>query len=159
MLTYHVLLAIHLCAVILSGTLFVLRGTWMLSDSPRLGQRWIKVLPHVNDTVLLAAAVGLTLSIGQYPLTHAWLTAKLVGLLLYIALGMIALRHGRTRRIRVGAFVAALLVFIYIVSVALTHNPRVIAGQVLYFKVPADIADQMPNIIVAACNKQRTIIT
>lgn len=127
-MTYHILLVIHLCAVILSGTLFVLRGTWMLSDSPRLQQRWVKVLPHVNDTALLAAAIGLTLSIDQYPLTHAWLTAKVVGLLLYIVLGMIALKRGRTRSIRISAFVAAMLVFVYIVSVALTRNPRLLAG-------------------------------
>jgi len=127
-MTYHILLVSHICAVIFSGALFVLRGVWMLSDSPRLQQRWVKVLPHVNDTVLLAAAIGLTLFIEQYPLTNAWLTAKIVGLLLYIALGMIALKRGRTRRIRIGAFVAALLVFLYIVSVALTHNPWGVVG-------------------------------
>ncbi len=131
-MTFHVLLIIHLCAVIFSGTLFVLRGTWMLSDSPRLRQRWVRVLPHVNDTVLLAAALGLTLSIAQYPFTHAWLTAKVIGLLLYIALGMIALKYGRTRRIRAGAFLAAILVFLYIVSVALTHNPWVVTGKVFH---------------------------
>lgn len=126
--TYPILLTIHVCAVICSGTLFVLRGAWMMNDSPRLQQRWVKVLPHVNDTVLLVAAIGLTLRIDEYPFTHAWLTAKVSGLLLYIVLGMIALKRGRTRRIRIGAFVAALLVFVYIVAVALTHNAWVIAG-------------------------------
>lgn len=125
--TYPMLLTIHVCAVICSGTLFVLRGVWMMSDSPRLQQRWVKVLPHVNDTILLVAAIGLTLSIDEYPFTHAWLTAKVLGLLLYIVLGMTALKRGRTRRIRIGAFVAALLVFLYIVAVALTHNAWVIA--------------------------------
>lgn len=126
--TYPILLTIHVCAVICSGALFILRGIWMMNEAPQLQQRWVKVLPHVNDTILLAAALGLTLSIGQYPFRDAWLTAKVAGLLLYIVLGVIALKTGRTRPIRIGAFVAALLVFAYIVATALTHRAWVLAA-------------------------------
>jgi uncharacterized membrane protein SirB2 len=75
------------------------------------------------DTVLLASAIVLTIIIGQYPFVDGWLTVKLIALGVYIALGMIALKRGRTKTIRAAAFVAAVLVFVFIVSVALTHNP------------------------------------
>ena len=120
---YRTLLAVHISCVVLSGSGFVLRGVWMLADAERGKARWVRVLPHVIDTLLLASAIGLALTIHQYPLVHGWLTAKVVGLLAYIVLGSIALKRGRTRAIRTVAFAAALLCFAYIVSVALTKSP------------------------------------
>lgn len=116
-------LAIHVLSVATSITLFTVRGVWMMTDSAHLRRRWVKVVPHVVDTVLLASAVALAVMSSQYPLQQAWLTAKVLGLIAYIALGMIALRYGRTRKIRVSAWLLALLVFAYIVSVAITRNP------------------------------------
>ncbi len=113
----------ELCAAA-SIALFVLRGVWMLAASPQLAQRWVKILPHVVDTVLLASAAALTLMLHQYPLTQAWLTAKLLALIVYIGLGLVALRFGRSRGVRAAAWGAAILTFIYIVSVALSHDPR-----------------------------------
>jgi uncharacterized membrane protein SirB2 len=87
----------------------------------RLAQRWVKVLPHVVDTVLLLSGAWLAFQLGSG--VRGWLTAKLVGLVLYIALGMLALRRGRTRAVRIGAAVAAVVVFAWIVSVAITKSP------------------------------------
>jgi uncharacterized membrane protein SirB2 len=95
----------------------------MLRDSPQLSRRWVKILPHAIDTLLLASAVALTLVLHQYPLTDAWLSAKVVGLLVYIGLGLAALRYGKTRGVRAAAWIGALAVFLYIVSVALRHDP------------------------------------
>ena len=125
-MSYLLLKSIHISAVILSGSLFFLRGVWMLRGSPRLRQTWVRIVPHVIDTVLLVSAIALTLRIHQYPFTHTWLTAKVLGLLLYIALGMIALKRGRSRGVRLLAWLAALLVFVYIVAVALTHNAFIV---------------------------------
>ena len=86
-------------------------------------QRWIKIVPHVVDTVLLASALGLAYTIGQYPLVDAWLTAKFFALLLYIGLGSVALKHGTSKGVRQAAWLGALAVFAYIVLVAITHNP------------------------------------
>jgi uncharacterized membrane protein SirB2 len=61
--------------------------------------------------------------IGQYPFVDAWLTAKVFGLIAYIILGALALQAGRPVALRVGAGVAAIIVFGWIVSVALTKNP------------------------------------
>ena len=120
---FAALKAIHIAAVAISYTLFLVRGIWMITESPLLARRWVRVVPHVNDTVLLAAAIWMTILLEQYPGTHAWLTAKVAGLIIYIGLGMVALRHGRTRRVRLAAWIAAQLVFAYIVAVALAHDP------------------------------------
>ena len=106
-----------------SYALFVLRGAWMLLESPRLGQRWIRIAPHIVDSALLASAIAMAVTIRQYPLVTGWLTAKVVALACYIALGMIALRSGRTRGVRITAWLAAQAVFFYIVCVALTRDP------------------------------------
>jgi len=113
---------IHIAAVAISYALFFVRGVWMLTDSPLLPRRWVRIVPHVNDTLLLAAAIWMTTLIHQYPGTHAWLSAKVAGLVVYILLGMLALRPGRGKRARAAAWLAAQGVFGYIVAVALTHS-------------------------------------
>lgn len=120
---YLALKHLHLTTVILSFALFALRGLWMLVDPPQLQRCWVRIAPHLIDTVLLASAIGLTLSIRQYPFVNGWLTAKVLALIVYILLGGIALRRGPTRAIRAAAWVAALATFGYIVSVALTRQP------------------------------------
>jgi uncharacterized membrane protein SirB2 len=114
---------LHVSCVILSITGFFVRGLWMIRDSEWLANRWVRVVPHIIDTVLLVSAVLLVLRIQQYPLTHDWLTAKVVGLLAYIGLGMVALRPGRGKPLRVGTWLTALMVFAYIVAVAVTRQP------------------------------------
>ncbi|RCX33093.1 SirB2 family protein [Thioalbus denitrificans] len=120
---YLALKGVHVTCVILSLTGFVVRGAWMMRGSALLDRRWVRVAPHVVDTLLLASAVALALLSHQYPGVHDWLTAKVTGLLVYIILGSIALRRGRSRRIRIGFWVAALATFGYIVAVALTRDP------------------------------------
>ena len=114
---------IHLLTVTLTISGFIVRGIWMLQDSPRLNTRAARTFPHVNDTVLLISALWAAAMLGQYPFLVPWLTAKVLGLLAYILLGAVALTYGPTRRIRTLAFVAALLSFAYVVTVAITKNP------------------------------------
>ena len=100
----------------------------MLRDSPALGKRVLRVLPHVVDTLLLASALWLV-SVMHLPfLQTPWLVAKVVGLVLYIVLGSVALRRGRSRRVRVTAFVLALVTVSWIVSVAILHHPAGFLG-------------------------------
>lgn len=120
--TYTLLKYLHVACVVFSGTGFVLRGVWMMQGSSVLARRWVRVLPHVVDTVLLASAIALAVISGQYPLAHGWLTAKVLGLITYIVLGSIALNRGRTHGIRITAFCGALLVFSYVVAVAITKS-------------------------------------
>jgi uncharacterized membrane protein SirB2 len=121
-LDYTALKHVHTGAAALSIALFALRGAWMLRAPQRLQQRWVRVVPHVIDTVLLASALGLAWRLG-FDGTRGWLWAKVAALVVYVVLGSIALKHGRTRRIRLVAFAAALATFGYIVSVAITKSP------------------------------------
>lgn len=117
---------LHVSSVAVSYALFFLRGVWMIQGSSLLGQRWVKIVPHVVDTVLLASAVTIAVWSAQYPLQASWLTAKVLALIVYIVLGTIALKRGRTRGVRIAAWLAAQAVFAYIVGVALTRNPLVV---------------------------------
>ena len=98
----------------------------MLRESTMLQQRWVKIIPHIVDTLLLTSAIIIVIMSGQYPFAQDWLTAKLLALFAYIGLGTIALR-GKTKAVRVSAFIAALAVFIYIGSVAITKQVLVFA--------------------------------
>jgi uncharacterized membrane protein SirB2 len=113
---------IHIACAAVSASLFLLRGVWMLRASKLLQQRWVRIAPHLVDTLLLASAVLLAVWSGRYPFAQGWLTAKLFALLCYIALGTVALKRGRTRAVRGAAFAAALGVFAYIVAVAVTKH-------------------------------------
>jgi uncharacterized membrane protein SirB2 len=115
---YAVLLKIHLLTVAVSLALFVLRNAWRLMESPMVSRAWVKVVPHINDTLLLAAAIGMLVVADLNPLDHGWLMAKIVALLVYIGLGTIALKRGRTPLQKNLAFVGALASFGYIVAVA-----------------------------------------
>ncbi len=94
----------------------------MLRGSSMLWQRWVKIAPHVIDAILLASAIALMVQIQQYPGRQAWLTAKVVAIVAYIVLGSIALKRGRTKAMRATAWLGALAVYAYIVTVALTHR-------------------------------------
>lgn len=122
-MSFLLLKTVHISCVAVSYLLFFLRGIWKLNGSPILSRRWIRIVPHVVDTLLIASAIALAFSIRQYPFVDAWLTAKILALLLYIALGFIALKYGRSRTVRFSAWIIAQLVFAYIVLVAISHNP------------------------------------
>ncbi len=125
---YALLKLIHVGTVYITFGLFLARGIWMLLDSPRLQDRWVKVVPHLNDTLLLTAAIGMLITGGLNPLTNPWLLVKITGLLLYIWLGTMALKRGRTKTLRALYFVAALAVIGYIIAVAVTK--QVIPGLI-----------------------------
>lgn len=112
----------HITFAVLSILLFSLRGIWMLTTPEKLQRRWVKIVPHIIDTLLLLSAIALTVTINQYPFTHDWLTAKLIALIGYIVLGTIALKKGKTRNIRLLALMMALGCVAYIVWVALHHT-------------------------------------
>ena len=120
---YALLKAVHVTCVGVTFALFFGRGLLMLADSPLLGNRLLGVGPLLYDTLLLASAIWMAVASRQYPFVEGWLTAKLVALIVYIGLGTVALSRGRTRRARAIAWLLALAVFAYIVSVALTRDP------------------------------------
>ena len=118
---YSTVKSLHIVLAATTGSLFVIRAYWSVRQPRLLALRWARVVPHIVDTLLLASGVWLALQIGSTGL-WGWLPAKLIALVLYIVLGMVALRLGRTRLIRIMAAFAALLVLGYIVCVAATKS-------------------------------------
>ena len=127
--SYAAVKHVHMGAAALSIALFILRGGWMLWSPQRLRLPWVRVLPHVIDTVLLAAALWLAWQLGAAAM-HGWLMAKTVGLVVYIVLGTIALKRGKTRRTRAAALIGAMATFGYIAMVALTKSPLGVFARV-----------------------------
>lgn len=122
---------VHVACVVLSGSLFAVRGMLMLAGSRLANAAIVRHASYLIDTMLLAAAVMLTLVLHQYPFAQAWLTAKVLLLVAYIVLGVFALRRGRTRAVRTVCFIAAMAVFLFIVSIARAHDPRGILLHIL----------------------------
>jgi uncharacterized membrane protein SirB2 len=122
-MSYLAIKHLHIACVILSISGFCLRGVLLIQKSALTGRRVFKVLPHVNDTLLLAAALILIAKLEQYPFVEPWLTAKVFGLIAYILLGALALKPGRAAQTRLLAGAAAIMTFGWIVSAALTKNP------------------------------------
>ncbi len=113
---------LHVTCVVLSISGFLVRGVWMMQESPWLQKKWVRVAPHVIDTILLGSAILLAMQIQQYPFVQNWLTAKVLALIAYIVIGAIGLKYGRTKKIRIAAWLVAIAIFVYIVLVALTHQ-------------------------------------
>ncbi|HET9669181.1 MAG TPA: SirB2 family protein [Casimicrobiaceae bacterium] len=121
---YATLKMIHMSAVALSGAGFFARGVGMLNDAAWVKHRIAKTLPHLVDTVLIVSALWLAWILRLTPANAPWIGAKIVGLFVYIGIGMVALRFGRTKTARTIAWLLSLLTFAYIVSVAITKDPR-----------------------------------
>ncbi|MEO8344050.1 MAG: SirB2 family protein [Betaproteobacteria bacterium] len=126
-MSYAVAKYIHIVCVALSGSLFLLRGIWTWRHAAILRARWMRFLPHVIDTVLLASAVTMVILSAQYPFVQSWLTAKVIALVAYIALGSVALKSAKRKSVRIWAFVAALAMFTYIVGVAITKHVLIVS--------------------------------
>jgi len=126
MTLYEFIKIIHVTAISLSIIGFISRVTMKLNDSPYQTKYWFKKLPHYIDTLLLASALSMVYLMGVNPLTTFWITEKIIGLLVYIMLGMVALRWGKTKRIKMIAAGMAIIVFSYIVYVAHYKAPAIV---------------------------------
>ena len=113
---------VHVTCAVLSISGYLLRGVWMIRASPWLQKKWVRIVPHIIDTALLGSAILLAIEIRQYPFVQGWLTAKVLALAAYIVVGAIGLKYGRTRKIRIAAWLGAIALFAYIVLVALTRQ-------------------------------------
>ncbi len=123
MSTYLLLKSVHVTAAAVSIVLFAGRGLLALAVVDWRRRRWLRVVPHLNDTVLLLSAVALAWLLRQAPFVQPWLTAKVLALVIYIVLGSLALRPGTGAPQRLIWLLAAMAVFGYIAGVAIRHHP------------------------------------
>ncbi len=122
MSTYELLKVTHMTTAAISISLFVLRVLLSLRQPYSALPKALRIVPHVNDTALLASAIGLAVVLQQYPLTHHWLSAKIVALLAYIGCGMITLRRAKSVPAKLLWAAISISLFAYIVLVARSHQ-------------------------------------
>lgn len=113
---------LHLLSIALSFGGFLVRGFWMLTESPRLQKKVVKVFPHIVDTLLLITGITLVIMSG-FSFADPWLLTKIGLLIVYIVFGTLALKRGKTKSIRSVFLVLSILTFVWIYFVARTHNP------------------------------------
>lgn len=121
--TYVVLKHLHVSCVALSGFGFFVRGLGVLRGAGWVQKPWVRVAPHVVDSLLLGSALLMAWLSAQYPFAQDWLTGKLLGLLAYIGCGTMALKRGRNLQEKRVFFLLALLAYGYVVNTALTRQP------------------------------------
>lgn len=117
-MSYELLLFLHVSAVALSFSLFVVRARWSILSAPQLQRRCWRILPHVIDSFLLAIGLSLMVVLRAWPQDTPWLAAKLLALLLYIGLGSVAIKYGKTPRQKALFALLAATVFVYMLAVA-----------------------------------------
>lgn len=120
---YLLIKDLHMGLAFASILFFVVRAYWSVRGVPMLQQPWVKTLPHLIDTLLLAFGILLMVMLRAWPQHHPWLAVKLLALLLYIVLGTFAIKRGRTPASRAGFAVAAIGVFGYMLQTAISKDP------------------------------------
>ena len=115
---------VHIAAVLASGSVFLLRGLMVQAGRPQFAMAApVRFLSYSIDTVLLTAALMLVTILPGAMFANGWLTVKLVLVVVYVVLGTLALKRGRTPRMRTTCYVLALLVFGFVLSIARAHQP------------------------------------
>jgi len=127
---YMLLKQVHITFAVVSIIGFIVRWGWRMSGSKFSQLKFTKAAPHIIDTLFLLSGVALTFTIQQFPVSSDWLSAKLIGLVLYILLGMLAMSGKVTRGLRLIAFLAALSCYAWILSVALLKTPWGLLGLI-----------------------------
>lgn len=118
---YPTIKPVHVALVVASGALFAVRGAAVLAAQRWAMARPLRLASYVIDTGLLVAGVLLAVMLGMSPLATPWLGVKLLLLPVYIVLGTMALK--RARSARAAWYAAAVLVYVFMISVARQHDP------------------------------------
>lgn len=119
---YTALKHLHLTFVVIALLLFIIRGILLFLHSPALNQKLFKIAPHIINTIMLASGIVLAIHMGMKPGEQTWLMAKIIGLIVFIILGVGAFKV-RQPLVQKILWLDAVAVFIYILSVATTKNP------------------------------------
>lgn len=123
-MSYMALKHAHMMFALISIVLFMLRA-WIAVPSPaRIKSKVLKVLPHIIDTLLLILGIWLAVMMKYNPLGNSpWLAAKIIGVVLYIIVGTIAIKRGKTAQQRLIATIASIAIFAYIYGAAVAKSP------------------------------------
>ena len=120
---YMMIKHLHMTAVALSVFLFIIRFYWSLADSSMMQKKWVKITPHIVDTLLLATAIALCVLITQYPFVNDWLTQKVIGVVLYILAGLWVLKWAKSNLEKWLGFVGAIAIIGLVAKMAVSKQP------------------------------------
>ena len=107
---------------LLSVALFTLRFAWLLMNSAQLDKKWVKIAPHVIDTLLLVIGVLMAVKLSINPMEQLWLGEKILAVLAYIFTGYYTLKLAKNNMMRVIGFLGALGWIMLIVRLAMTKQ-------------------------------------
>lgn len=125
-MSYLLVKHVHITLAVISISFFCVRFFWAINNASQLNHKWVKILPHFVDTFLLGCGLYLLFTLKAWPSEHAWLAVKLVALIVYILLGTFAIKRGKTKEVKVLTGALAILVYLYMLNVAISHNPFII---------------------------------
>lgn len=124
---YIILKLLHMLFATISISAFSYRGMLAIRQPGRQQQGWLRVVPHINDTLLLVTAILLVIQTGYNPLQQTWLATKITLLIVYIALGLVTLRFAKNKMTRIISYSLAIATFLWIIAIAVSKSPLVFA--------------------------------
>lgn len=119
---YLLLKHLHITFVALAFITFFVRGILMFTNSALLNSKLFKIAPHIINTIMLISGIAVAVHLSMSPGDHSWLMAKIIGLVVYVGLGIAAFKVSSSLARKI-LWVEATIVFVYILSVAITKNP------------------------------------
>ncbi len=113
---------LHITLAVISISLFTVRFLLTLMHSKKLDNKWLKISPHVIDTLLLSIGVALAIKYYINPLEQLWLAEKLLALVAYIFTGYYTLKLARNNTMQIIGYLGAMGWVMLIVRLAMTRE-------------------------------------
>jgi len=114
---------LHMTLAVLSISLFTLRFIWLLANSEKLQAKWVKITPHIIDTLLLSIGIVMMVQYSMSPIEQLWLGEKLLAVLAYIFTGYYTLKLARNKSMQIIGYLGAMGWVMLIVRLAMTREP------------------------------------
>ncbi|ABM00767.1 SirB2 family protein [Shewanella amazonensis] len=125
---YPVFKHLHLTLVATSVLFFVVRFVLKLKESALLQKKVMRIAPHIIDTCLLLSGLLMCFLIKQYPFVDPWLTEKILAVVAYILLAIMAMKSNRNKFFRFFAFLGAIAWVVYAAKIAVFKQAIMLAS-------------------------------
>ncbi len=113
---------LHMTLAFISIALLTLRFAWTLLNSAQLEKKWVKIAPHIIDTLLLLLGIGLAVKLSINPFEQLWFAEKLLAIFAYIFTGYFTLKLAKTKLMQVIGYLGTLGWFMLIVKLVMTKQ-------------------------------------
>ena len=113
---------LHITLAVISISFFTLRFFWIFIASKQLNKKWVKVAPHMVDTLLFAVGIGMVFKLALDPFEQLWLGEKLIAIAAYIFTGYYTLKVARNRAMQIFGYLGTVGWFILVARLAMTKE-------------------------------------